>query len=376
MKQERLYFVDWLRVFVILTLVPFHAALTYTSIGDIYIKSPIKDIGVLPFLIVVAPLDNFFMTLLFFLSGIGTYYALLCRNKSQYIKERINKLLIPLILGTILFCPIQAYTKGLYYGFSGDFLHFIPEFFSKKIIYYLGYAHLWFLLYLFLFSLGCLSLFTKWLNDKTKVDNLALYLCKGNNILIPIGFICLSELLLRPFSGAQTLIGDWANDVVYSSMFIFGFVFASNTKIQERIRKLFNLSKFVLVICIPIYIFIYYMINLHGSSVNLYGILCVLMKGIYECSAIIVLLEIGRSYLNKKSALLNYLSKASFTYYLIHLLPVSICTYYFISTKLNVYVKYILVVLLSYVFVFAIYELAVKRLKWGLEKNAPIKISS
>ena len=102
MKQERLYFVDWLRVLVILTLVPFHSALTYTDIGDIYIKSPIKGISVLPFLIVIAPLDNFFMTLLFFLSGIGTYYAIQYRNEREYRKERAKKLLIPFIFGTIL----------------------------------------------------------------------------------------------------------------------------------------------------------------------------------------------------------------------------------------------------------------------------------
>ena len=369
MKQERLYFVDWLRVLVILTLVPFHSALTYTDIGDIYIKSPIKGISVLPFLIVIAPLDNFFMTLLFFLSGIGTYYAIQYRNEREYRKERAKKLLIPFIFGTILLCPIQAFPKALYDGFSGDFLHFIPQFFSKKIVYYLGYAHLWFLLYLFIFSLCCLPLFTKWLNDKTKMDNLSSLLCKGNKILMPIGFICLSELFLRPFSGSQTIIGDWANDVIYSSMFIFGFVYAYDSKIQERINQLYKPAKYILTISIPVYVFLYYKIDLNASRINIFGFFGILIKGIYECSAIIVLMKIGRHYLNKKSILLSYLNKASFSYYLIHLLPVSILTYYFINTKLNVYIKFLLVVIFSYIFIFTIYEIVIRRLIGGLRKK-------
>jgi glucan biosynthesis protein C len=376
MKKERLYYVDWLRIFVILTLIPYHAALTYTNtnLGEIYIKAPIKDIRVLPYLVVMATLDNFFMTLLFFLSGVGTYYALQHRSKREYMKERTKKLFIPFLLGTILLCPIQAYTKGLYNGFSGNFLHFLPEFFSGKIVGYLGYAHLWFLLYLFIISMGCVSLFKKWLNNKTRLENLSLFLCKGKNILIPIGFICLSELLLRPFSGSQTLIGDWANDVVYPSMFIFGFVFASNTNIQKRVGKLFNPSKFVFFMCIPIYIFLYYKLDLNVSGVSFYGGV-VLLKGIYECSAIIVLLEMGRKYLNKRSQRLDYLNKASFTYYVMHLLPVSIFTYYFVNTELNIYVKYILVLILSYAFIFVLYEFVVRRIFVRIEKKYSSQIT-
>ncbi len=357
-KNQRLYYIDWLRVLVILTLIPFHGALTYTVIGDVYIKSPIKDIRVIPFTTITAILDNFFMTLLFFLSGIGTFYALKHRDKSEYKIERRKKLLLPFILGFLLLCPIQAYTKGLHNGFSGDFLHFVPQFFSKKIVYYLGYGHLWFLLYLFLISLFCLPLFTKWLSDKTRLNNLCSSLCKGNKVLIPIGYICLLELILRPISsGTQTIIGDWANDVIYSSMFVFGFVYASNLQIQERVRSLLKYATIVLLIGTPLLMIIYYMFNQLSSAMNLYGLLWLIIRGAYECSAIIVLLEVGRKYLNRKSALLSYLNKASFTYYLIHFLPVSVFSYFLVTTKLNVYIKYLLVVVLSYIFTLAIYEL-------------------
>ena len=166
------------------------------------------------------------------------------------------------------------------------------------------------------------------------------------------------ELILRPISsGTQTIIGDWANDVIYSSMFVFGFVYASNLQIQERVRSLLKYATIVLLIGTPLLMIIYYMFNQLSSAMNLYGLLWLIIRGAYECSAIIVLLEVGIKYLNRKSALLSYLNKASFTYYLIHFLPVSVFSYFLVTTKLNVYIKYLLVVALSYIFTLAIYEL-------------------
>ena len=374
MKKERLYYVDWLRVLVILTLIPYHSALTYTGLGDVYIKSSLTDIKVLPFLIVQAPLDNFFMPLLFFLSGIGTYYALHYRSKREYTKERTKKLLVPLIFGTIFLCPIQAYFKGLYYGFSGNYLSFIPEFFSSKINYYMGYAHLWFLLYLFIISLACMPLFYNWINERSRLEKITSYLCKGNNIFLPIAFIVLIETLLRPFfNGPQSIIMDWTNDIIYSSVFIFGFVFASSPIIQERLDGLANISKFIVITLIPVFILIYYPWAVYHSKAAILVILWAFMKGVYECSAIIMLMGIGKKYLNKGSNLLTYLNKASFTYYFIHFLPVSALTYYFVRTNLNVYVKYLFVILLSYMFIFIVYDLVVRRLLGSLRRKVPIQ---
>ena len=77
---------------------------------------------------------------------------------------------------------------------------------------------------------------------------IANFICKERNIYIPIIFIILAEMLLRPFfPGMQTLIMDWANDVVYFSIFIFGFVYASDNRIQVKLNKLSKISAFLLV---------------------------------------------------------------------------------------------------------------------------------
>lgn len=363
MEKERLYYADWLRVLVILSLVPYHAALTYTGIGSTYIVKPVHNSGALPFIIITASLDSFFMALLFFLSGIAAYYSLHLRYQNEFIRERIRKVLVPLLLGFMILCPIQAYFKGLYEGFPGSFLKFIPEFFSPKIGHYLFYAHLWFLSYLFTFSMICLPLFQRWIIHREKLNKISLFLCKGNNIYIPILFISVSEILLRPFfPGSLTLVMDWANDIVFLSFYIFGFVYASNKKIQERVSRLAGFSG-VLVITVPIlYIVMDYIFLTKGKWIPNSTIYWAATKGFYECSAIIFFVWMGRKYLNKKSFVLSYLSKGSFTFYLLHYIPVSMFTYYLIKLDINIYIKYLLVLLLSYLFIFIMYEAFVRRL--------------
>ena len=345
MGKERLYYIDWLRVLVVLSLISYHSALTYTGLGDIYIRTPLHNAGVLPFLLITVPLRGFFMTLLFFVSGIAAYYSFKYRGKNQFIRERIRKIFVPLILGTLILCPVQAYFKALYNGFSGSLVKFIPEFFSYKIIDYLGYAHLWFLLYLFVFSLLCLPLFSKWSGYKSDLKRVSLFLCKRNNIYLPILFIIAAEMLLRPrFPGPQTLIGDWANDIVYFSMFVFGFVFASDIKIQDRVNRLANISKIILCVLIVVYIMIEYLLATGSPEHRNLEMFSDVSKGLYECSAIIFLLCQAKKFLNRKSPVLSYLNKASFTVYMIHFVPVSMFTYLFAGVDMNVYLKYFLVV--------------------------------
>lgn len=367
MDSRRLYYVDWLRVLTVLSLIPFHAALTYINYGTVYIKSPITGTEAIPFMIIPTLLSDFFMTLLFFLSGFASYYSFQSRKASQYIKERTQKLLLPLFFGTVLLCPIQAYMKGLFEGFHGNFIQFIPQFFSYKIVYYLGYAHLWFLLYLFVFSLICVPLFKKW-QDKKQIDKIGTFIVKGNHMLIPIISIILLEFFLRPFfHGSQTIIMDWADDTVYLSIFIFGYLYAADNRIQNKIKEYFNLSKVFGILSLILLIFLNYQWVVYNSSAVYLTVLWGFARGFYECSAIIFLLCVGKKYLNKGSRQIKYLSKASFIIYIFHFLPVTFFTLLFVKFNINIYIKYILVVCLSYIAVFVIYE-SISKMK-GLKQK-------
>ncbi|HEX3037435.1 MAG TPA: acyltransferase family protein [Oscillospiraceae bacterium] len=375
MKSKRLYYVDWLRVLVILSLIPFHAAFTFLKLGNVYIKAPMSSLEAIPFVVITTCLEDFFMTLLFFVSGIATYYSFQSRQANQYIKERIHKLLLPFLFGTILLCPLQAYLKAIYEGFHGNYLQFIPEFFSAKIVYYLGYAHLWFLLYLFIFSLLCVPLFKKW-QSTNRIQRIVDFLVKGNHILLPIAVIVLLELFLRPFfHTSQTLIMDWANDTVYLSMFVFGYIFAADQRILVKLREYFKLSVILVVLSLVLLFFLNYQWEIAGSSAVYLTVMWAAIKGIYECSAIVFLICICSKYLNNESKQIKYLSKASFPIYIFHFLPLTFFILIFIKMNLNIYLKYLLIISLSYLAVFLIYEV-ISKLKVLKQKIFPRSANS
>jgi len=360
-KPKRLHYIDWLRVSVVLLLIPFHAALTYLRFGTVYIKAPVSGPDALPFLAVVVPFGDFVMTLLFFVSGVASFHSFKKRGGGMFVAERATKLMIPFLLGFLFLCPATAYMQALYEGFEGGFLSFIPQFFWYNIFHYHGYGHLWFLFYLFVFSMLCVPLFSRWQRDENRVGRIAGFLSRGHRLLLPIGAIVFLELCLRPFFyGDQTLIMDWANDAVYLSMLIFGYIFAADARIREKVREYFRPSIVFGLLSLAALFYVNIMWQVFYSSEIYLTPLWALAKGVYECSAIIFLLNLGSVRFNKGGRVIEYLSKSSFTVYIFHFFPVTFFTLLFIGLQAPIFVKFLLVVVLSYITVFLIYVIRQK----------------
>ena len=101
-KSVRLHYLDWLRVLAILGVFLFHAVHPF----DMFpweIKNAEKSIAVTLFIVFLGPWG---MPLFFLLSGVGSWFALRKRTGSQYIRERVYRLLIPFIVGSLLLSPI------------------------------------------------------------------------------------------------------------------------------------------------------------------------------------------------------------------------------------------------------------------------------
>jgi hypothetical protein len=98
--RGRLAYLDLLRFLIVLFLAPFHAAISFTGVGSVYVyDTPVRDIilaGSKP-VISVGPLvltsfivfmDNWAMHLLFLVSGIGAAISLRKRTGTQFLGER------------------------------------------------------------------------------------------------------------------------------------------------------------------------------------------------------------------------------------------------------------------------------------------------
>src|SRR5690606_31785649 len=59
--------------------------------------------------------------LLFFVSGMGVYFAIQRRNWKQLLKERAARILIPFLFGAALIFPVSALIWQYYYNLQLDY---------------------------------------------------------------------------------------------------------------------------------------------------------------------------------------------------------------------------------------------------------------
>ena len=117
-KSVRLHYLDWLRVLAILGVFLFHAVHPF----DMFpweIKNAEQSVAVTLFIVFLAPWG---MPLFFLLSGVGSWFALKKRTGRQFVRERVNRLLIPFIIGALLLSTIQFYFQWRHQTETGVFV--------------------------------------------------------------------------------------------------------------------------------------------------------------------------------------------------------------------------------------------------------------
>ena len=166
-KSTRRYDIDALRIFATLLTIYFHTAFLFSWGTYYFIQN--KELS-FELLFIILFIDISHMPLFFFLAGISTSYSLNFRAGNEYLKERVKRIVVPLISGMLIVIPPIVYFERLAWwsatrwhpiNFNGTFFEFYPLYFTTGLDWY----HLWFIGYLFLISLVALPLFLKWNRD-------------------------------------------------------------------------------------------------------------------------------------------------------------------------------------------------------------------
>lgn len=110
--ENRIYYLDHLRVFLTVLVLFHHAALPYTNIEGVWYVTDIGDIQsttthFLTFFIAIN--QAFFMGLFFFLSGYFTPLSYNRKTTSQFMKDRLLRLGIPILAYLLIISPIVQY---------------------------------------------------------------------------------------------------------------------------------------------------------------------------------------------------------------------------------------------------------------------------
>ena len=335
-------YIDNLRWFSVLLLFPYHAAMMYNDWGEsfyVYNKA-IKSISAF-----IIATYTWFMPLLFVLAGISSCYALQKRTPKEYVKERFEKLFIPLIFGILLLVPVQTfYAECFHNGYTGSYFEQYILFFTKfsDLTGYTGgftIGHLWFIQFLFVISLVALPLMRIYLKSERKLDGKRMTFIK----LIPLFVIPLLMSLVLDFGGKS--VGK------YFSLFMLGFLIFSNNDVIDRLEK----NRWTLFIS-AIMLIIAKLVTYFGfgfAKGNLVGVFDNFIMWI----CIMAFLGMGKRYFNGRTKVTDYLSKASFPIYILHQSCLVATAYYVMHFVSTVAVQYFLIIFISAVVTFAVYEI-------------------
>jgi len=375
-KTARLHYLDWLQVLAILGVFLFHAVHPFDDLTDWHIKNAEKSI-------LATFLVGFFnlwgMPFFFLMAGATSWFSLRRRTTGRYVRERFQRLLIPFIIGAIVLTPIQAYYEARHKGWwQGDsFIEFIfsaeartyfyteynPITFNPEIFADLGY-HLWFVGFLFVFSLIALPVFI-WLkgdSGKRSISWLARLAKWSGGLLIFAIPLILIGFLFQPFLSGYT---GWASFLYLLVFFIFGYILIADQLFMDAIRRdgwlhltlgiACTLFFFSVAAGVPVWDWL-----VSPGSLEFY--ISWTAWGLNSWCWSLVMMFIGMRFLDFTNKQLRYSREASYPFFFFHQPVIIFIAFFAVGWDVALPIKLLAVVCGSFIFTLGIYEFLVRRI--------------
>ena len=361
--EKREHYIDWIRVIAFLILIFFHCSMPFVTIGW-EIKDTNQSVALTR---LILWLHQWRLPLLFFIAGVGVSYSLRKRNVMQFFGERVVRLFIPLLFAMFFLTPIQVYFERLQKGqIDMSYWEFFPSVF--ELVPYpegtLTWSHLWFVVYLFVFTILLLPVFAFFkikLISRLKQRLDSLFQNPITNLVLATPFILFYFTLYIKWPVQGSLLDDWFLFNSSITFYFFGFFLAdlkSFWNTCERYRRLFlALSVVTASILIIQYYWTMELPKAQNSNLYWYG----LLDGLQIWSITLTSIGYGKRYLNFSNRYLAYLSPAVYPFYILHQTIIVASGYYIVQLPVPILAKMLLLIVVCFATIFAAYHVVIKR---------------
>lgn len=334
---NRRYDIDWLRVIAIGLLLIYHVAIGFQAwgilIGFITNSKPWASLW-----IPMAMLNVWRIPLLFFVSGMGVYFAMQNRNWKQLLKERAGRILIPFVFGIFAIVPIHLFILQYYY--------------HQPLHYRADPGHLWFLGNIFAYVLILLpAFFYVKRNGAGKVVTQVKRLFSTPFALILVIAAFIAEVLLVDPHPYEMFAVTWHGFFLGLLAFLFGFCFVLSG--PPFWNMLLKWRWLFLVIATLLYVY---------RLLQPYWIVPNFQLVIESCCWIFSVFAFGHKYLNRPGKTLRYLSEAAYPVYIIHMIFLYLGSWLIFPLAIDLRVKFFLALAFTVAGCFIFYEFVIKRI--------------
>ena len=367
---------DWLRALAVLGLIPFHAAIIFTTGSGDYIKNGQTSI----YMNFLASFISYWgIQLLFFIAGAAAFFALHQRSSRRYVNERLSRLAIPFIFGVLTIVPLQIYIGYLATpGVHSSFLQYYYEVFLQE---WLGVlhgiipgngdvwvGHLWFIPPLLLYSLLALPLFrvSRHLPDQLKKQGIEIF--SGWRMLLLFGLpLGLVEFVLHG-NGSKSLSLDyllsenWAEFVCFLLFFLYGYVIYSSSRFTLSARRYAWPAIGLGTAC---WLVSAGLIQAHLVPANEYSpgyAAFMILRGYISWFWVIGITGLAMRYLGWSSRILAYLKQGTYPIYVLHMLVLTLVAFFVVRWNAGLLAKFLIIVILTVAVTLLLYDLLIKRI--------------
>jgi glucan biosynthesis protein C len=362
-KHDRRHELDWLRVLAVLLLIYFHSARIF-DFGDFYVKNGVLNLGMEAF---VAFVDMWFMPLFFFIAGAASFFALGYRSGKKYAGERFKRLMIPFVFGTLVLATPQVYCVLLQKpGYSDNYLQYYRYIFStppltevtagsvgpaKIIAYTLEPAHLWFILYLFIFSVLCLPLFLRLRDERGRG-----FLQRVATLLRRRGAIFLFALPIL-FYNITPIDDPTLYRLFHIYPFFLGFLFYCDERFGRAVDDYLKPALVMAVVCAAAFLTMLCTVGLDSQKAFLDGFLVDALFSFGTWFWLLALVGLGRRYLRFENGFLRYANPGSYPFYILHQTVIVLIGYLVFEWSWSIAPKYLFITTVSLAITVMGYEL-------------------
>ena len=362
---ERHYGMDWLRIGAFALLILYHIGMFFVH-WDWHVKTadPVEAAAI-PMLAV----SPWRLSLLFVVSGYATR-ALMLRASSSgaLMRERSSRLMLPVIVAAAIIIPPQPWVELMVkHGYGGGYLGFwFGEYFrfgSIEGIILPTWQHLWFVIYLWLYSLAAIALapVARRIGLQALFDRL---MNGAGALLLPIGWFVLARgLITQGAEQTHALVDDWPSHIIYVPAFLFGLGLARSPAAWSGIRRWWKAAA---ALAVASFAFVAGVeVNYPGRTPLPEGLLLpyFVIRSIQGGAAIIALLGVADRYWNRDHPARATLTEAVFPFYIVHQTLIVITGWYLLRFGLDPSAEFLILLIATAVGCWLFYSVG-RKIGW------------
>ncbi len=316
--ENRRYDIDWLRVVAIGLLLIYHIAIVFQPWG-VLIGFPQSDEALVNLWVAMSMLNVWRIPLLFFVSGMGVYFAIRRRSLKELLLERSRRILVPFVFGILVIVPIHILIWQYFY--------------HQDLSYRIQTGHLWFLANIFIYVLIFAPLFIHLVKhpELSVTKKLEHLFGSRTGLLLPALAFMGVTLATRP-EIYELYAMTWHGFFLGAVAFFFGFMMMmGGNRIWQHLDKL---RIWTLCFAFSLYMIRWILFDFDAPDV---------MTAAESIGWIFAVLGFSCRYLNRPSHLLGYLSEGAYPVYVLHMIFLYLGAVLVLPVQMNTVLKFVLI---------------------------------